>query len=138
MVPHSHRTLEAWMNPQTAFTHKKNRDQNRGRGRDLRWAALDEGAWSPTERPLNEALVFERDQAREQLRHVRELTERLIEGADTYQDRIRALEVQLREKTELVEALESENEALIAHVSQRENRVRELEKFVSMMAEAGE
>jgi hypothetical protein len=109
------------------------------RPRDLRWPRIDDTSWSPV---LAE-VIAERDELKQQLDHVRDLSDRVIDIADAQQARIvvlenelKAKEEMLQAKDEMIQALESENAELIKHVSTRENRISELERFMAMIEEA--
>jgi chromosome segregation ATPase len=107
------------------------------RKRDLRWPTKQEDSvWSPADRTALAEVTAERDQLREQLGHVRDLSSRLIDASEAQQDRICALESQIQAKDALIAALESENEVLITRLSSRETRISALESFLEMIAEA--
>ncbi len=95
-----------------------------------RGARSEERTWSPalrsTESPELQALVQEREQLREQLFHVRDLSSRLIDRVDEQDQRIGALEADLKNKETLIHDLEVEAADLIAHASNREEHVKGL------------
>jgi chromosome segregation ATPase len=95
-----------------------------------RWVPTNSGRYSPalqqTESAELEALVDEREQLREQLNHVKDLSSRLIDRVDFQEKRIEALEAELRSKETLIRDLETEAAELIAHASNREEHVKAL------------
>jgi DNA repair exonuclease SbcCD ATPase subunit len=103
-----------------------------GPSNDLRLPRIDDSSWSP----VLAQVIAERDELKVQLENVRDLSDRLIDVGEAQQQRIEALETELRAKDSMIQALESENAELIKHVSSRENRISALESFLSMIAEA--
>lgn len=95
-----------------------------------RWVPMNSGRYSPAlqqaESPELEALVDEREQLREQLQHVKDLSSRLIDRAEAQDQRIAALEADLKTKETLIRDLEAETAQLIAHASNREEHVKAL------------
>src|SRR5262245_50258370 len=84
-----------------------------------RWVPTNSGRYSPAlqaaESAELEALVDEREQLREQLRNVKDLSSRLIDRVDAQDLRINALESELKQKETLIHDLEAEAAQLIAH-----------------------
>jgi chromosome segregation ATPase len=89
-----------------------------------------EDSWSPAlrvaESPELQALVQERDQLREQLRHVKDLSSRLIDKVDEQAHQIELLEATVKGKEALIRGLEAEAAQLIANASTREQHVNVL------------
>lgn len=107
------------------------------RVRELRMPRVEEeSSWSPSDRLALKEVTADRDRLREQLDHVRDLSDRLIDTCEAKQAQIFALEVELAEKNELIRDLEEENHHLISHVSNRETRIGELERFLTLIDEA--
>src|SRR5437762_1312042 len=71
-----------------------------------RWVPMNSGRYSPalqaTESAELEALVDEREELREQLKHVKDLSSRLIDRVDAQDQRIAALEADLKSKETLI------------------------------------
>jgi chromosome segregation ATPase len=104
-----------------------------------RWVPLNSGRYSPALEAVEsadlEALIDEREQLREQLTHVKDLSSRLIDRVDAQDQRIEALASELKRKETLIHDLEAEAAQLIAHASNREEHVKalqsQLEELVS-------
>lgn len=96
-----------------------------------RWVPLNSGRYSPALEAVEsadlEALIDEREQLREQLAHVKDLSSRLIDRVDSQEQKIAALQAELRSKESLIHDLESEAADLIAHASTRAQHVQALE-----------
>lgn len=96
-----------------------------------RWVPVNSGRYNAALQAVEsvelEALVDEREQLREQLTHVKELSSRLIDRVDAQDQRIEALEAELKGKETLIRDLESEAAQMIAHASNREDHVKALE-----------
>ena len=95
-----------------------------------RWVPMNSGRYSPAlqaaESPELEQLVDERENLREQLQHVKDLSSRLIDRAEAQDQRIAALEADLKSKETLIRDLEAETADLIAAASNREDHVKAL------------
>jgi DNA repair exonuclease SbcCD ATPase subunit len=93
-----------------------------------RWVPLNSGRYSPALQAIDstelEALVDEREDLREQLKNVKELSSRLIDRVDAQDQRISGLESELKKKEQLIHDLEAEAAQLIAHASNREEHVK--------------
>jgi chromosome segregation ATPase len=105
-----------------------------------RWVPLNSGRYSPALQAIEsnelEALVDEREDLREQLRHVKDLSSRLIDRVDAQDQRIAALEAELKGKEQMIHDLESEAAALIAHASNREDHVKALKSELKELSAA--
>lgn len=77
----------------------------------------------------------ERDFAREQRGHIRDLAERLMTTLDLRDARVETLQSELRSAQAMVTDLEEENVTLIRQVSLREDRIGLLEEFLKMVHE---
>jgi chromosome segregation ATPase len=95
-----------------------------------RWVPTNSDRYSPalqsTDSEELEELIDEREQLREQLRHVKDLSSRLIDRVDAQDQRISDLEGKLKLRETLIHDLELEAAALIAHASNREEHVKAL------------
>ena len=95
-----------------------------------RWVPMNSGRYSPALQAAEsedlERLVDEREELREQLNHVKDLSSRLIDRVDQQDQKIAALEAELQKKQTLIKDLEEETAELIAHASNREEHVRAL------------
>ena len=56
--------------------------------RELRWPRNEDSLWSPADRMTLLQVVAERDELREQLANVRDLSDRLIDTCDAQRERI--------------------------------------------------
>ena len=95
-----------------------------------RWIPINSGRYSPAlvaaDSAELEALVDEREQLREQLQNVKDLSSRLIDRVDAQEQRIAALEGELKGKERMIQDLEAETAQLIASASNREDHVNAL------------
>lgn len=95
-----------------------------------RWVPLNSGRYSPALEAVEsaelEALVDEREDLREQLNHVKDLSSRLIDRVDQQQQQIESLQAELKRKETLIHDLEAESAHLIACASNREEHVKAL------------
>jgi chromosome segregation ATPase len=95
-----------------------------------RWVPINSGRFSAALEAVESAeleqLIDEREQLREQLKHVRDLSTRLMDRVDAQEQRIASLEGHLKKKQTLIHDLEAEAAQLIAHASSREERVQAL------------
>lgn len=102
----------------------------------------DSGSWSPAlravESPELQSLVQERQHLQEQLRHVKDLSSRLIDKVDEQSQRIEALEAELKGKETLIHDLEAESASLIAHASNREEAVKALNGELTELSSAND
>lgn len=114
-----------------------------------RWIPLESPRYSPALRAIDseelEELVGEREQLREQLRHVRDLSTRLIDKVDAQDQRlevqrrrIETLEAELKQKDTLIHDLEAEVAEMIAHASNREDHVRVLKVELQELSSAND
>jgi vacuolar-type H+-ATPase subunit I/STV1 len=107
-----------------------------------RWVPLNSGRYSPALQAIDsvelEALVDEREQLREQLRHVKDLSSRLIDRVDEQDQRIEKLEVELKSKEKLIHDLEAEAAQLIAHASNREDHVNALKSELKELSSSND
>src|SRR4051812_4872662 len=103
-----------------------------------RWIPLSSSRFSPALAAVEslelEELVNEREQLREQLEHVRDLSTRLIDRVDGQDQRIAGLEAELRSKETLIHDLEAEAAQLIAHASNREDHVNALKVAIKELS----
>jgi chromosome segregation ATPase len=99
---------------------------------------LNSGRYSPALQAIEsnelEALVDEREDLREQLRNVKDLSSRLIDRVDAQDQRIAILEGELKSKETLIRDLETEAAQLIAHASNREEHVKALKSELKELA----
>ncbi len=95
-----------------------------------RWIPLNSGRYSPAliaaDSAELEALVDEREQLREQLTTVRDLSSRLLDRVDAQEQRIASLEAELKSNERLIRDFEVETADLIASASNREDHVNAL------------
>jgi chromosome segregation ATPase len=103
-----------------------------------RWVPLNSGRYSPALQAIEsqelEALVDEREDLREQLKNVKDLSSRLIDKVDEQEQRIAALQAELKKKETLIRDLEQEAAELIAHASNREEHVKVLKSELKELA----
>ena len=96
-----------------------------------RWVPMNSGKYNAAlqaaESPELEQLVDERENLREQLQHVKDLSTRLMDRAEAQDQRIAALEGELKKKETMIRDLELETAELIAHASNRADHVKALE-----------
>jgi chromosome segregation ATPase len=96
-----------------------------------RWVPLNSGRFSAALEAVEsadlEALIDEREQLREQLAHVKDLSSRLIDRVDAQEQQIASLQTELKRKESLIHDLEVEAADLIAHASNREQHVKALQ-----------
>lgn len=107
-----------------------------------RWVPIGSGRYSPALEAVEsaelEALIDEREQLREQLTHVKDLSSRLIDRVDAQEQRIEALQAELKSKETLIRDLEAEAAQLVAHASNREDHVKALKSQVDELASSND
>jgi len=116
---------------------QRSREQSRftPRVRELRMPrGGEESVWSPSDRLSLKEVTADRDRLREQLGHVRDLSDRLIDTCEAKDAQIFALEAEIAVKNVLLQDLEEENAHLIAHVSTRESRILALERMLGAVS----
>ncbi len=105
-----------------------------------RWVPIGSGRYSPALEAVEsaelEALIDEREQLREQLTHVKDLSTRLIDRVEAQDQRISELQADLKRKEALIRDLEAEAAQLIAHASNREEHVKALKSQVDELSSA--
>jgi DNA repair exonuclease SbcCD ATPase subunit len=107
-----------------------------------RWVPLSSGRYSPALQAIEsnelEALVDEREDLREQLKHVKDLSSRLIDRVDAQDQRIAGLEAELKTKEALIHDLEAEAAQIIAHASNREDHINALKSELKELSSSND
>lgn len=105
-----------------------------------RWVPLNSGRFSPALQAVDseelEALVDEREDLREQLRNVKDLSSRLIDRVDAQDQRIAVLEAELKSKESLIHDLEAEAAQMIAAASNREDHINVLKAEITALTDS--